>query len=51
VDDNGAFWATGYAPFYCDGGALGTGTLRIDTDNTDTCWSGQVPAAKFVANP
>ncbi len=31
--------ATGYAPYYCDGGTGGVGVFRIDAENTQgSCW-------------
>jgi len=56
------YWDTSYAGFYCDGGAAGTGTFRIDTPAgdgsgaTSGCWSVSgttspyyVPAVQFNA--
>ena len=40
---------TSYAPFYCDGGAAGVGTFRLDSP-TSACWSGSVPAVRFTAS-
>ena len=35
----GYIWQnTDYAPYYCDGGAAGTGTFRIDSPSTPACW-------------
>ena len=36
---NGIYWATTYAPFYCDSGASGSGTFRLDAG----CWGDQPP--------
>jgi hypothetical protein len=33
---------------YCDGGAAGVGTMRLDSPG-NACWTGYVPAARFVA--
>jgi hypothetical protein len=33
------YWNTTYGPFYCDGGAGGTGTFRVDSG----CWVGEQP--------
>lgn len=38
VDPNGAFLNSSSSGAYCDGGAGGTGTLRLDTAATD-CWA------------
>jgi hypothetical protein len=45
IDPNGAFLSsvTGFA--YCDGGAGGTGFLRLDTG----CWAGSIPLAQITA--
>ncbi len=43
-----AYLNTLHAPFYCDSGAGGVGTFRLDAG----CWTGFKPAAKFnAANP
>jgi hypothetical protein len=51
------YWNTGYGPFYCDGGAGGHGTFRLDA-GPPVCWGDQspyntapwdIPAAQFVA--
>jgi hypothetical protein len=35
----GYIWQnTDYAPYYCDSGAAGTGTFRIDSPSTAACW-------------
>ncbi len=34
-----AYYNTTYGPFYCDGGAGGTGTFRLDSG----CWTGEQP--------
>lgn len=58
------YWDTGYAGFYCDGGAAGVGIFRIDTPAgdgsgaTSGCWSVNgntsapyyVPAVQFNAD-
>jgi hypothetical protein len=36
---NGLYWATTYATFYCDGGASGVGTFRLDGG----CWGDSPP--------
>jgi hypothetical protein len=36
------------AAFYCDGGAGGVGTMRLDSP-TNACWGGFVPAVQFTA--
>jgi len=36
---------TGYAPYYCDGGAGGTGTFRLD----EGCWTGYQPLFEVKA--
>lgn len=54
---------TTYGPFYCDGGAAGTGTFRLDSPATAPCWGSDptnvgdystppwyIPAVQFVAN-
>jgi hypothetical protein len=46
LDDEGAVLNTGYAPFYCDGGAGGVGTLRADT--SPGCWTGYRPLAEIT---
>jgi hypothetical protein len=38
-----------YAGDYCDKGAAGVGTMRLDSP-TSACWSGYVPAVKFTAS-
>ena len=49
LDADGAVWNTSYAPFYCDGGTGGSGTLRVDT-GVD-CWTDYRPLAEiFVKN-
>jgi hypothetical protein len=35
--------------FYCDGGAAGVGTFRLDSP-TSPCWTGFVPAVQFTAS-
>jgi hypothetical protein len=37
-----------YPGDYCDGGADGTGTMRLDS-RTNACWTGYVPAVAFEA--
>jgi len=57
------FQNTGFGPFYCDGGAAGTGTFRLDSPSTPPCWGSDptnvgdystppwyIPAVQFVAN-
>lgn len=46
VDPNGAYWNTGHAPFYCDGGAGGAGTFRLD--DGANCWTGYRPMVEFA---
>ena len=41
-----AYFATTYAPFYCDAGALGVGNFRLDAG----CWTDFKPNVRFVAN-
>ena len=38
------FWNTWYGPFYCDGGAGGSGTLRRDAD----CWEDYLPSFQVL---
>jgi len=38
-----------YGSDYCDNGAAGVGTMRLDSA-TSACWSGYVPAVKFTAS-
>jgi hypothetical protein len=38
-----------YAGDYCDNGAAGVGTMRLDSA-TSACWSGYVPAVEFTAS-
>lgn len=45
LDDDGAVWNTSYGPFYCDGGAGGSGTLRVDTG--PDCWTDYRPLAEI----
>lgn len=45
VDPNGAFYNSVTPGNYCDGGAGGTGTFRLD----DGCWAGYRPMAEFAA--
>lgn len=47
VDPNGAFLNSSWAGAYCDGGAAGTGSLRLDTNTTGTCWLGFTPLAEI----
>jgi len=42
------YWDTIYAGFYCDGGAAGVGTFRLDSP-TSACGGGWIPGAKFNA--
>ena len=44
VDPNGVYWNTSYALNYCDGGAGGVNTFRLD----DGCWAPYVPMAEFI---
>ncbi len=46
VDPNGAFLNSVIASSYCDGGAGGTGTLRLDTAPTD-CWADFKPLGEI----
>ncbi len=41
---NGLYWNTSYGPNYCDGGASGTGTFRLDSG----CWG---DAAPYTSSP
>ncbi|MBP8539183.1 hypothetical protein [Streptomyces sp. MK37H] len=43
VDPNGVFINSSSASTYCDGGAGGTGTLRLDTP----CWTGFTPLGEI----
>lgn len=48
---NTVYQNTPFASNYCDNGAAGTGTFRLDSP-TSACWVGEVPAARFLAaNP
>ena len=47
VDPNGAFVNSSDAGFYCDDGAGGVDVFRNDTNNTNNCWAGLVPAARI----
>ncbi len=38
-----------YGSEYCDHGAAGTGSFRLDSPSA-ACWSGYIPAVQFVAN-
>jgi hypothetical protein len=49
VDPNGAFWDTSFGPFYCDGGAGGTDTFRLDTG--PGCWTDYRPMISFLPEP
>jgi hypothetical protein len=42
------YWDTIYAGNYCDLGAAGVGTFRLDSP-TSACWGGFIPAAQFTA--
>ncbi len=43
-----AYLSSTFGPFYCDGGAGGTGIFRLDAG----CWTGYKPSVKFTAvNP
>ncbi|TVT30043.1 hypothetical protein FNH05_29640 [Amycolatopsis rhizosphaerae] len=46
VDPNGAFLNSAIPSSYCDGGAGGTGTLRLDTAPTD-CWADYKPLGEI----
>ncbi|WP_433556257.1 hypothetical protein ACQPWY_28715 [Pseudonocardia xinjiangensis] len=48
IDPNGAFLDSNQPGFYCDGGAGGTGFLRLDTDTT-SCWDTNKPLGKITA--
>jgi hypothetical protein len=41
-----AYLSSTHGPFYCDGGAGGTGTFRLDAG----CWTGFKPAVRFNAD-
>ena len=51
------YWNTSTAGDYCDGGAAGSGTFRLDSPNTTPCWGVStpssapwyIPAVQFVA--
>lgn len=45
VDVNGIYWNTATAGNYCDGGAGGVGTLRLDTDPGACGWANYRPMA------
>jgi hypothetical protein len=52
TDPDGAFWNTSTAGNYCDNGAGGTGTLRLDTGVAPNCspggaWTGFTPAGEL----
>jgi len=42
------YWNTTYAPYYCDGGAAGTGTFRLDSPSAG-CWEEFQPAIEVKA--
>ena len=44
------FQNTGYGPFYCDSGAAGVGTFRLDSPNTTPCW-GTDPSNNYSQAP
>ncbi|MET7377702.1 hypothetical protein ABZT08_02555 [Streptomyces sp. NPDC005526] len=46
LDPNGAYLDSVIPSSYCDGGAGGTGTLRLDTAPTD-CWAGFRPLGEI----
>ncbi|MDJ0382716.1 hypothetical protein [Streptomyces sp. G-G2] len=46
IDPNGAFLNSSSTGAYCDGGAGGTGTLRLDTAPTD-CWADFKPLGEI----
>jgi hypothetical protein len=48
IDPNGAFLDSNQPGFYCDGGAGGTGFLRLDTDAA-SCWDTNKPLGKITA--
>ena len=40
----GTVWQNAsYGQFYCDGGAAGTGSFRLDSPNVPSCWGVQAP--------
>lgn len=45
-DNDSAYYNTSYGPFYCDSGAGGTGTFRLDSG----CWTGYLPAIQVDAS-
>jgi len=47
IDSNGAFVSSTTPGQYCDGGSV-TGTLRDDTNSTNSCWSGYRPMASLT---
>ena len=44
---NDAYLNSSYGPAYCDGGAGGFGTFRLDSG----CWTGYQPAIEVLASP
>ena len=50
VDPHAAFLSSTWTGAYCDGGAGGTGFLRMDTSGTD-CWQGYTPLAEITTTP
>jgi len=53
TDPDGAFQRTTFAGFYCDNGAGGVGTLRLDTGVPPNCtagndWTGFTPAGELT---
>ena len=46
-DPDSAYWNTVFASNYCDGGAGGTGTFRLDTGGN--CWTGYQPVLEVNA--
>ena len=56
TNPDGAFWNTSFAGFYCDNGAGGVGTLRLDTGVAPNCtpggdWTGFAPAGELTLAP
>jgi hypothetical protein len=54
VNPGTLYWDSTYAGFYCDEGAGGTGTFRLDSPG-NACWSGEgyayIPAVAFYTAP
>jgi hypothetical protein len=48
VDPSRAYENSPDGPYYCDNGAAGTGTFRVDSPSNG-CWDGYTPAVEFTA--